>query len=73
MHRLGGDMQVALKWYERRRRRRAERVALASRRNGSIYHYSGALAGARNLVLRTLPPQRLMARYDWLYGWRCDG
>ena len=48
------------------------RVAKASRRNGSIYHLSGLAARARNLVLRKLPPQRLMARYDWLYGWSAD-
>jgi hypothetical protein len=27
-------------------------------------------ARARNLVLAALGPERLMARYDWLYGWR---
>jgi salicylate hydroxylase len=48
------------------------RVARASRRNGRIYHLSGPQAAARNLVLRNMPPQRLMGRYDWLYGWRCD-
>jgi 2-polyprenyl-6-methoxyphenol hydroxylase-like FAD-dependent oxidoreductase len=66
------DVAWALKWYERRRRPRALRVADASRRNGAIYHLSGGLALARNLTLRMLPPQRLMARYDWLYGWRAD-
>ena len=66
------DVTAALNWYQRQRRPRAIRVARASRRNGSIYHLSGPQALARNLMLRTLPPQRLMARYDWLYGWRCD-
>jgi salicylate hydroxylase len=71
-HRFGADATGAFKWYERRRRPRAERVARASRRNGRIYHLAGALAAARNLVLRVAPPQRLMAGYDWLYGWRAD-
>ena len=66
------DVTAALKWYQRQRRPRAIRVARASRRNGSIYHLSGPQALARNLVLRKVPPQRLMARYDWLYGWRSD-
>jgi len=66
------DVTAALKWYQRQRRPRAIRVARASRRNGSIYHLSGPQALARNLVLRKVPPQRLMARYDWLYGWRHD-
>ncbi len=64
------DIPAALKWYEQRRIKRAARVARASRENGRIYHLSGPLARARNLVLRMAPPQRLMARYDWLYGWR---
>jgi salicylate hydroxylase len=72
LQRFGADAARAFEWYERRRRPRAERVARASRRNGRIYHLSGALAGARNLVLRMAPPQRLMAGYDWLYGWRAD-
>jgi 2-polyprenyl-6-methoxyphenol hydroxylase-like FAD-dependent oxidoreductase len=66
------DVAWALKWYERRRRARAVRVAEASRRNGAIYHLSGALALARNVTLRVMPGQRLMASYDWLYGWRPD-
>jgi salicylate hydroxylase len=48
------------------------RVARASRRNGRIFHLSGPQAAARNLVLRHVPAHRLMARYDWLYGWRCE-
>jgi salicylate hydroxylase len=58
--------------YERRRRPRALKVAKASLENGRIYHLSGALARARDLVLRLAPPERLIARYDWLYGWRAE-
>ncbi len=64
------DAAVAFKLYERRRRARALQVAKASLQNGRIYHLSGAPARARDLVLRLAPPERLMARYDWLYGWR---
>ena len=53
----------------RERRPRARRVQDAARRNGRIYHLSGAMAAARNLVLGH-PAERLMASYDWLYGWR---
>jgi salicylate hydroxylase len=70
--RHGPDVAGALAWYADRRRPRAYEVARASQQNGRIYHLSGALAAARNLVLRTAPPARLMARYDWLYGWRAD-
>jgi salicylate hydroxylase len=70
--RQADDVPAALSAYQRRRRARAVRVANASRRNGRIYHLSGLAALARNLYLRSMPPQRLMARYDWLYGWRVD-
>jgi salicylate hydroxylase len=64
-----GDIPSALLRYENNRRARVVRVQSASRRNGQIYHLSGLMAAARNGVLRTLPPERMMAGYDWLYGW----
>jgi len=72
LHRFDTDVPAALTWYGRRRRGRAAHVAAASRQNGRIYHLSGPLAQARNLALRSISPQRLMARYDWLYGWRAE-
>jgi len=66
------DATTALSYYERRRRARAARVVSASQRNGRIYHLSGAGALARNLTLRVAPAQRLMAGFDWLYGWHAD-
>ncbi|MDO9383839.1 MAG: FAD-dependent monooxygenase [Hyphomicrobiaceae bacterium] len=59
----------ALQAYERLRRPRAQRIAGASRRNGRIYHLGGLAAVARNASLRLVPGQRLMAGYDWIYGW----
>jgi salicylate hydroxylase len=64
------DVATALQNYEHARRRRSKRVADASRRNGRIYHMSGALALARNTAMRITPPTRMMAGFDWLYGWR---
>jgi salicylate hydroxylase len=64
-----GDIPSALLRYEFNRRARVMRVQAASRRNGQIYHMSGLMAAARNSVLRTLPAERLMTGYDWLYGW----
>jgi salicylate hydroxylase len=72
MHKFPSDVPGALSWYSHRRRGRAARVAAASQRNGAVYHMAGALARARNLAMRTLGPERLMARYDWLYGWACE-
>jgi salicylate hydroxylase len=64
------DVATALKNYEHARWRRAKRVAETSRRNGRIYHMSGALALARNATMRLTRPARMMAGFDWLYGWR---
>jgi salicylate hydroxylase len=72
LHRHSGDVPTALRHYQRARRGRVVRVVNASRRNGVIYHLAGVPAQARNLVLRQVPAARLMARYDWLYGWRCE-
>lgn len=66
------DPPAALVDYERRRRARAIAVQDGSRDNGRIYHMGGMMALARNTVLRATPPHRLLARYDWLYGWKPD-
>jgi salicylate hydroxylase len=31
---------------------------------------SGAMALARDLVIRTMGPERMLARQDWIYDWR---
>ncbi len=50
---------------------RASRVwSNESRRNLHIYEMTGAPALARDLVLRALPARFLVARLDWLFGWR---
>jgi salicylate hydroxylase len=56
--------------YARLRHPRTSRVEAGARRNGRIYHLSGLAAAARNLTLGTIPGTRIMAGYDWLYGWR---
>lgn len=64
------DVEAALRNYEQARRPRARRVVEASQRNGRIYHMAGAAALARNTTMRLAPPARVMAGFDWLYGWR---
>jgi salicylate hydroxylase len=60
----------ALMSYQSARRSRTVRVARASKRNGDIYHLSGLFAAARNAALTSGSPERMIARYDWLYGWK---
>ncbi len=57
----------ALADYERKRVARAARVQTASRRQAMIYHLSGPAALVRDIGMRALPPQAVMARFDWLY------
>jgi salicylate hydroxylase len=73
--RLANEKSVpaALSIYGEERRARAARVAAASRTNGRIYHQSGLMRLARNAALAIAPPARLMAGYDWLYGWKARG
>jgi salicylate hydroxylase len=68
----GVSVEDGLAAYERLRRGRARQVALASARNGRRYHLEGITATLRNQVLSTIPAERLMASYDWLYGWRAE-
>jgi salicylate hydroxylase len=63
------DTVAALARYQDLRLARCRRVAETAKRNGQIYHMAGASASARDLVLGLLPGPRVMAGYDWLYGY----
>jgi salicylate hydroxylase len=61
---------AALARYSGLRVARVARVQELARRNGRIYHLGGAAALARDLAIRTIGPQRLLARQGWIYDWR---
>ena len=61
---------AALKRYGRLRRARVKRVASSARLQGRIYHLTGAAAFARDLAIRAMGPERMLARQDWIYDWR---
>lgn len=61
---------AALKRYGRLRRARVLRVQRAARRSGQIYHLTGPLALARDLSIKALGPNRMLAWQDWIYDWR---
>jgi salicylate hydroxylase len=67
---LASNAANPLSAYETTRRPRTQKVQDTARRNGQIYHLSGVAAVARDLALRAVPPAHMMARYDWLYGWK---
>jgi salicylate hydroxylase len=61
---------AALSRYTTLRRDRVARVQQFAQRNGRIYHLKGAAALARDLVIRTIGPQRMLRHQDWIYSWR---
>jgi salicylate hydroxylase len=64
------DAAAALARYGDLRRARVARVRRLAQRNGQIYHLRGAAALARDLAIAAMGPARLMARQNWIYGWR---
>lgn len=63
-----GDPSQAFRQYEKLRRSRTSRVQRLSRRFGTIYHLSGPLRLARNLVLSRQSGEAALKDFDWLYG-----
>ncbi|WP_338690395.1 FAD-dependent monooxygenase [Bradyrhizobium sp. 26S5] len=61
---------AALKRYAEMRRRRVLKVQRLARQQGRIYHLRGPLAIARDLAIRAIGPERMLARQDWIYDWR---
>ena len=61
---------AALQRYAGLRRSRVMQMQRTARRNGRIYHLGGAAALARDLVIRAMGAQRMLARQDWIYEWR---
>jgi len=63
------DAPAALQRYEASRLPRTTRVQRDARHNGTVYHMRGAAAVLRSLGLIAMGGDRLISRYDWLYGW----
>jgi salicylate hydroxylase len=64
------NIAAALKRYARLRRARVAQVQRTARRQGRLYHLTGPVALARDLTIRALGPQRMLARQNWIYDWR---
>ncbi|MCP3445283.1 FAD-dependent monooxygenase [Bradyrhizobium sp. CCGUVB14] len=65
-----GSVAAALKQYGLMRQARVRKVQRTARQQGRIYHLGGPFALARDLAIRALGPERMLARQDWIYGWR---
>jgi salicylate hydroxylase len=64
-----GDPAGAMRRYEQCRRARTARTQRAARRNGTIYHMNTVAGFMRSLAIAAMGGERLISRYDWLYGW----
>jgi salicylate hydroxylase len=64
------DVATALRRYARLRRSRVAQVQRAARAQGRIYHLTGLAAIARDFAIRSMGPERMLARQDWIYDWR---
>lgn len=62
------DPRQAFSRFVAARARRVARVQAMSFSNGRVFHLRGPARFARDLVLRALSGERMLARYDWLYG-----
>ena len=66
------EMARALRRYEHARAVRTARAQREAQRNIFAYHAGFPLCAARDLVLSRSSGESLLARYDWLYGWRAQ-
>nr|WP_249159555.1 FAD-dependent monooxygenase [Bradyrhizobium tropiciagri] len=66
----GSGIASALQRYAEMRRPRVLQVQRLARQQGRIYHLRGPAAIARDLFIRAIGPQRMLARQDWIYDWR---
>jgi salicylate hydroxylase len=66
----GSAIPLALQRYARLRRPRVIRVQRAAQQAGRIYHLTGPAAYARDLAIRMMGAERLLARQNWIYDWR---
>ena len=73
LHRSRDDFPAGLARYERERKPRVRRVVRRGAFNRFVWHASGPIALGRDLVLRLRGPERMLADFDWLYGWRAPG
>ncbi|MBN8182492.1 FAD-dependent monooxygenase [Roseibium aggregatum] len=63
------NIPAAFRAFERQRKQRVQHIQGISFRNARTFHYGGAMAFARDTVLRLSKPTSLAARFDDIYGW----
>jgi salicylate hydroxylase len=66
----GPTIPAAMQRFARLRRPRVARIQRTARSAGRTYHLTGPAAYARDLVIRAMGADRLLARQNWIYDWR---
>jgi salicylate hydroxylase len=69
-HEGGPAIPVAMQRYARLRQPRIAHVQRAAQQAGRIYHLTGPAAYARDLAIKAMGAQRMLARQNWIYDWR---
>jgi salicylate hydroxylase len=64
------DPAAAMRRYEHARLARTAQTQRAARRAGTLYHLGGMAGLLQTMALAAVSGERLLARYDWLYGWK---
>ena len=64
------SIALAMQRYARLRLPRVTQVQRAARQSGRIYHLTGPAAAARDLAIKLMGANRVLARQDWIYDWR---
>jgi salicylate hydroxylase len=70
LSRSPADPAGSLRRYEQARQTRTARIQRAARRNDFTYHLREPAASIRDMILRGLGGERLLAQHDWIYQWR---
>jgi 2-polyprenyl-6-methoxyphenol hydroxylase-like FAD-dependent oxidoreductase len=65
-----GSAAAAFRRYEAIRKPRTSLIQAQSRRQGQIYHASGAAAVARNVALRLAGSHIVRQQTEWIYDWK---
>lgn len=66
------NVTAAFNTYAKLRAPRVARVRRLTQQNGAIYHLRGPAAVARDQAIRWIGGARLLARQNWIYGWRAE-
>jgi salicylate hydroxylase len=67
------DMESVFQDFFEARFKRTSAIQKRSRQLGRIYHATGVLRQARNLVLKATPSTRFINQLSWIYDWKMEG